>query len=176
MVSVTGWTWFKPNVIMSKITDKLYLGNAEDAMNRRFLQQIRCTVLINCTKGYPNDSSIPIQIRIPVDDDLQPKSKSDMTQYLIMLVPRIEQYINNGNVVFVHCYAGMQRSAIVVLSYLVYHQYHRCIHDKHMICPREYLFTAVLEYLRMKRPLVFAYGSSINFKDSFDDFCKYYGI
>jgi len=58
--------------------------------------------------------------------------------------------LNDGNVL-VHCYAGRQRSAILIAAYLVY---------KYKMTPEE-----AYNYILYNRPQAFHYGKFYNFND-----------
>lgn len=99
----------------------LYLGNFNDSQNAAFLSSIHVKVIVNCTKDLPfldGIQSTAICYRIPVNDDLRDESMTEMTAALHHIIPRLIMHYHNGEPIFIHCYAGMQRSAVVTLAFL----------------------------------------------------------
>lgn len=161
----------KSSYKMSKIIEYLYLGNVDDANNERFLDSINCKIIFNCTKDCKCNSNGRLVYRIPVNDDNSAEAMKVMSMSLIELIPKIETYIDNHNTVFIHCYAGMQRSAIVVLTYLVY-RLNKIYNSNYTQYSKNYLYAVCKNYMLQKRPIVFAYGTSVNFERAFNAFCK----
>ena len=58
-------------------------------------------------------------MRIKVDDDLKKEEIVNMYKYLDNATQLIHNYLLNNKTVFVHCYAGKQRSATVVCGYIM---------------------------------------------------------
>ena len=89
--------------------------------------------------------------RIPIDDNLQNSEIYEMSKFLTIILPIINSHLNHQkDNILIHCYAGIQRSAIVVLSYLykyVDSDINKCIN-----------------YMKQKRPIVFT--PKMNFKKS----------
>ena len=99
----------------------LYLGNFNDSQNGGFLSSIRVKVIVNCTQDLPFLDGIQSVVRcyrIPVNDDLRDESITAMTAALHHIIPRLVMHYYNGETIFIHCYAGMQRSAVVTLALL----------------------------------------------------------
>jgi hypothetical protein len=142
-----------------EILPGLWLGNLEASQDRNFLKNHNITVIINCTKDLP---FLPLSgvylYRVPVDDNLQPAEIKSMTGWLERIIPILRYHLAHGRHILVHCYAGMQRSAIVVLCYLF--QYgdnrHRELHGNSLAC---------YKHMRQRRPIVFQ--PSMNFRNSF---------
>lgn len=104
-----------------EIIPNLWLGNKDAARDADFLRQNKIGLVVNCSNDIKNFYEKNIEyIRIPVDDSLQNKDFVIMTNHLFPVVPYIDYYLNKNVPVFVHCFAGMQRSASVIAAYLLY--------------------------------------------------------
>src|SRR3990167_7237281 len=102
----------------NKIINNLWLGDAVSALSKSFHTKENITVVINCSKTIKFDNDIKYKYRIPVDDNLQPSELIAMVKYIKKIIPVIKTHLDKGRTILIHCAAGMQRSAIVVLSYL----------------------------------------------------------
>lgn len=100
-----------------EIITNLWLGNIIDSRNLEFINTI--DVVINCTKNLPFNSEHNKQIRIYVDDNLERQEIVNMYKHLKKITETINQLLTEGKSIFVHCYAGKQRSATVVCAYLM---------------------------------------------------------
>mgnify|MGYP006100210021 FL=1 len=100
-----------------EIIPNLWLGNVLDSRNKLFMENI--DVVINCSKNIPFCSKTAKNVRIKVDDDLKKEEIVNMYKYLDNATQLIHNYLLNNKTVFVHCYAGKQRSATVVCGYIM---------------------------------------------------------
>jgi len=136
----------------TEILPRLWLGNMEASQDQAFLRKNQITVIINCTKDLP---FLPLsgiyKYRVPVNDDLQKTEINAMVGWLDKILPIIHHHYQQGRAILIHCFAGMQRSAIVTYSFL----YAYYLRD-----PK-----ATYNFIRSKRPIVFR--PFINFKSSF---------
>ena len=98
------------------ITD-LWLGNIRDSRNIEFINSV--DVIINCSKKIPFLNNKKKCIRIPVDDNLEKEEIMNMYKFYPKITKIIHSYLVNNKVVFVHCYAGKQRSASILVAYLM---------------------------------------------------------
>ena len=137
-----------------QITPRLWLGDFQSSQDVNFIKGHRITVVINCTKDLPF-LKLPgvYKYRVPVNDNLQPSEIQAMTGWLDQILPLIDHHYQLGRIILIHCAAGMQRSAIVMLSYL--YQYHT--HDAGQ----------ALLTVKSRRPIAFT--PYMNFKRSFGD-------
>lgn len=77
-------------------------------------------LVINCTNDLKNISKN--SIRIPIDDHLKEKDTLKLNEVIFDVLKKIDNHLKSNLPVIVHCLAGRQRSATVVVSYLmVYH-------------------------------------------------------
>lgn len=104
---------------MARIRERLFLGDKDTARDPYFMVNNKIVLIVNATVELsPNPFRIH-ESRVPVNDDLRTESIDLMTHYIPWIVQIIYTYIKNGNNVLVHCYAGRQRSAVIVASYLM---------------------------------------------------------
>lgn len=138
-----------------QIIPHLWLGNFDSSQNREFIIRNHITVIVNCTKDlpFPNFKGI-YKYRVPVDDNLQRKEIISMSKWIGRILPVIMRHYKQKQNILIHCAAGMQRSAIVVLSFL----YKYCIPD------------AVLAYFLIKNKRPIAFTPNMNFKNSFTSY------
>jgi len=107
---------------MAEIIPNLWIGNIRHAQNLEFLAKHKITTIINCTTKYPFPSSHSLnikKIRLPVRDRGVEQDFDVMLQCLHQIVPVIFQYLEQGERILIHCYAGCHRSVTVVLAFLV---------------------------------------------------------
>ena len=138
----------------NQIHNCLFLGNEISALNPGYINKNKIKYIINCTRDVPMKFVNKVEyFRVPLDDSLKEKDITMMTHYIPILVPIIENNIKNKVNTLVHCHAGMQRSAIVVASYL--------LKNKNFESHKE-----AIEFIINKRPIAFFNGQSINFEKS----------
>lgn len=109
-----------------EIIPNLWLGNKVAANNASFMKTNKIAVVFNCTRDIDNyfEKKMPYikYYKLEVDDSLEKKDINIMTEFLFSYVPVLDYYVKNNIPVFVHCYAGMQRSACMVAALLVYNR------------------------------------------------------
>lgn len=98
---------------MYEIIPHLYLSNYTDAKSVPF-----DFFVINCTKDLPMVNS-KYGTRLAVNDDLRPESIEIMRQSIPLITRYIDEHVSKGHNVLVHCAAGQQRSAAVIVAYLI---------------------------------------------------------
>jgi protein-tyrosine phosphatase len=144
---------------MSYILDRLYLGDRLSAYNKTFIHNAKINVIVNATKDIPNFYDINPEIkyyRVPVEDNLAPEEFHTFYFCAKSLIPILYQEYINGKTILIHCFAGMQRSAALMLLLLIY------IHKK-----KYNINMSVADakfYILSKRPVSFKYGMHINFE------------
>ncbi len=104
----------------NEIIPNLWLGSRNAPLERDNIRKQNIKLIINCTKdiNYPVDYDIHT-VRLPIHDADIPESNFILGEMIDELTFLINLYLKNGYGVLVHCYAGVQRSATVVLCYLV---------------------------------------------------------
>jgi protein-tyrosine phosphatase len=152
----------KPYENVSKIMNRIYLGNIHAAKDKEFMKKHKIKAVLNCSKekDIPNfycESSIEY-MRVPVDDSLK---QTDFDKMYKLLPSAVEYIAKHADIlkqnILIHCWAGKQRSVICVAAYLV---------AKHGLTPDE-----ACKYILKKRPEAFHYGLSLNFDQTL---IKYY--
>ena len=96
----------------TEILNGLWLGNILDTKNQEFMKNI--DVVINASTDIPFTSDKSKNIRIKVKDNLEKEEISKMYNYLDNISKYIYDCLMENKIVFVHCYAGKQRSATII--------------------------------------------------------------
>jgi len=151
----------KPLTKYNKIMNRIYLGNYQAAKDKDFFKEHKITAVLNCSKDIPNyfHNNKDIEyMRIPVDDSLRQKDFDLMLEFMPSAAEFIHKHSNvqKGNV-FIHCYAGRQRSICALVGFLML---------KYKMTPEKACKLAL-----SKRPEAFHFGESLNFEQSIN---KYY--
>lgn len=118
----------------TRIDHKIIIGSAFDAANYYTLNSNGVKTVINCSKGL--DNYFPDKFlyrRVPIDDN----SIANFIPYIENIIKWLEE---DDDPIFIHCYMGASRSAIVVLLYLTYF--------------KKMSYEDALEFLVQKRPVV----------------------
>lgn len=122
---------------MSKIFDQLYLGSKFEASDEDWLSSHHITHIVNCAIELP--SYFPGKysyLNLKLDDI--------PTQSLYHVLEKsfnfILEAIGRGGVVFVHCAAGVSRSASIVIYFIMK--------------TKDLSFGEALKYVRSKRSIV----------------------
>lgn len=131
---------------MYEIIYGLYLASFADAEQGALYAHY---VFVNCTRDLP---MLGPGIRIPVDDDLRPESIQNLYKALPDTIKWIDEKLDRGNSVVVHCAAGQQRSAAVVAAYLIQ--------------KKGYSVDQAVQYLRKIKPD--AFYMNVNFRPALD--------
>jgi hypothetical protein len=106
------------------VNKKLYLGSENHASSIDILNAIKVDLVINCTKNIPNyfdnldlysDRFIDY-IRVPINDT----ASEDIGKYFEQTSKIIQKALDSDLTVFVHCKAGISRSASIVIAYIMW--------------------------------------------------------
>ena len=140
-----------------RIHEYLYLGNVEASKDEYFLKAFQIGAIVNCTENEPFSSYFDQKpkLHIPVKDSRDDINKQIFYQYLKESTRFIKEEREKKNVILVHCYWGLMRSATVVAVHLM---------DQYGFTPQR-----AIEYVQSKRPR--ALSSLYNFNDLIQ---KYY--
>ena len=138
-----------------KTNGSLFLGSKEDAKNEKFANDNKISVIINVTRDVKDHYKYGTMMyyRVPIDDDLTDISTAYMAYHLRYMPEIIQFHLSKGDNLLVHCFAGKERSATVVLAYLIKYHFHS--------------YKLALKYLLDKKKDVFYHGKNENFKDLF---------
>ncbi|VDM51823.1 unnamed protein product [Angiostrongylus costaricensis] len=96
----------------------MYLGSQNDAANTEQMKKRGITHVVNLSIGCPRASSITSDenfLRIPVNDSYQEK----LSPYFERAWEFLERVRKSGNVVLIHCLAGISRSPTLAISYVM---------------------------------------------------------
>ena len=139
-----------------EIIPNLWLGDIRIAKNKIFFDENDINIVINCSKNIPFYSNYTTNIRISVDDNLQPEEIKKLYLYLDKACDLINEKLLDNRKILVHCYAGKQRSASVIVSYLMKYS--------------NMSLQESIDAVKSKREIIFTPG--INFLDSLVKFEK----
>ncbi|XP_070493373.1 dual specificity protein phosphatase 3 [Chironomus tepperi] len=119
-----------PNILYDvdcdEVYPRVYIGDAAAARNKQYLRMMGITHVLNTAEGsrfgqvdtghsYYRDMSNLRYMGFPLID--QPAT--DISRYFYIASKFIENALNSGGKVLVHCMVGMSRSATCVLAYLM---------------------------------------------------------
>jgi len=99
---------------MTEILPRLYLGNIDDAWNADELKAKEITHILSVTQSRSKVAFVKHE-HIPMHD----KGLSNLERVLEKAIPFIEEGQEGKNTVLVHCMLGQNRSATVVIAYLM---------------------------------------------------------
>jgi len=150
----------------NKISNYLYLGNYNAACDIDFIKNNEICLVINCSKDlkfpeFYNYLNIEYY-RIPINDSNTYDDNKILNDNIDYVINLIDKFRNEKKNVFVHCYAGIQRSAAVILSYIIYRlkiDYDNDI-DKDKF--KNISYDKLKSFLKNKRPVVFKNGPTFD--------------
>ena len=153
-----------PPVHPTKLTDKLYIGNQDNADDVTLLSSLEVTHVLNCAgtrnfdltrSPYPPSSGIKGFLMIPAQD----YDEFNIMQYFDDAIGFLDGAILNGGKAFVHCSIGVNRSGAIVAAYL-------------MISQRKRLMDVIVE-LKAKRLLILC---NMGFRKQLVQFARVNGL
>ncbi len=191
------------------VTPNIWIGNYKAALNYAFIQSNHIDVIVNCTKDIPfiacedteqfdllsqsehkardvkfeptehklNDMQM---YRLDVNDSLLECDLLKMEEHMKYIIPLLKEHIEQGRIILVHCYAGKQRSAIVVAALLfeliqsgtivmsnepLFEEYYKKANVEEKSA-KHTLLDCVFAYIVKRRPSAFTFGFRINFLKS----------
>jgi protein-tyrosine phosphatase len=156
------------------IIPRLWLGDCDAAADISFITENNIDVIVNCTPDLPFVTSDLETYRIPVYDSQLEKDILLMQEYFSITLPILTRAYLQNKTIFIHCYAGKQRSGILVAAFLKY------LLDRGVIqlntvksSNPKTQFEQISNYIQSKRPQVFTYGYRVNFKRTYERFFNY---
>ncbi len=102
----------------NEILTNLWLGDIRDSRNKEFINNV--DIIINCSTNIPFLDDTKICKRISVEDNLEKKEIANLYKYLDNSVKFIHSELKKSKIIFIHCYAGKQRSASVICAYIMW--------------------------------------------------------
>jgi protein tyrosine phosphatase len=169
----------KIQISANEIMPGLFLGNYAASQSSKFIEKNKIRAVVNCSKDIPCKFMDITYLRIPIDDPGYGFAfTNDHKVFLESVVDAyrfISTHLESGKNVLVHCHAGMQRSASVVIYCLM----HSAMHTQHHV-PRvsggaateREKYNAVVAYVQSKRPIIYHYGQYNNFFPAFKRILK----
>jgi protein-tyrosine phosphatase len=163
----------------TQIIPGLWIGNEASSQDGNFIRKNNISFIINCTNSIANKFEKDIRyMRLPVNDPgplRSPRIANPDNVKMISLIPRAARALNDalvqGENVLVHCHAGAQRSASVVIYYLIkYGNFAVSEAFKNALEPekKRILYRSSVNYVTSKRPIVYFGGSHNNFSYAFE--------
>lgn len=98
---------------MDKVCAGLYIGDLDSARNKHLLDAHKITHIVSCI-GTQYFADIKYHVI-----NLEDSPDANIYQYLYDAVEFVDDAIAQKGNVFVHCYAGISRSASIVLAYIM---------------------------------------------------------
>lgn len=146
---------------VSEIISGLWLGDVKSSQSESFVKNANIKLIINATDVLPNVFNNINYYRVSVNDpgpcnDINQIDNQIMYEKIPIAIKLIDDYLKNNYGVLVHCRAGMQRSATIVLAYLMTYIFNTK-------CKSSTLRNSI-HHIISKRPLVFNYGRNASFK------------
>ncbi len=125
------------------ILPRIWLGNKKAAHDTDFLRTQKISMVVNCTKDieFSNAPGVHLRMRVPVHDNLEAAEIQNMARWSAEIIYKIVHAWNQGHIILIHCYAGVQRSAAVVAMTL--------------IALRQMTTDSAIKYIRACRPVAF---------------------
>jgi protein-tyrosine phosphatase len=99
---------------ISKITDKIYLGDEEGATNFEFLKEEKIHYVLSLNPDppkYPNDMNIN-HIVLDIEKNLK--------NNFVNNIKKCFEFIENADKIFIHCSMGINRGPAIIIGYLMW--------------------------------------------------------
>lgn len=151
----------------NEIIPGLFVGNMYAAADSNFFNTHSIGAVLNATPDVPHyfatQKGEVEYMRVNVNDSLKVEDFNKMFKYFPSGVSFIYKNLNlEGKNVLVHCHAGVQRSAALVVAYLMF------IYKMSL--------RKAIDFVILKRPVAFSFGKSINFMSSLTKFAQFHKI
>ena len=140
----------------TEILPNLWIGNCIVAKNKYFFESNQIQISINCTKDSVDNSVSKKTLKLSVSDSLLKEDIIKMYHLLDKTCDYIHNSLMSNHGVMVFCYAGKQRSATIIVAYLIKYG--------------KMSLVEAIQLCRTKRPSIFTPG--INFQEALVKFAK----
>ena len=119
---------------INQITDTIYLGNVESALNKEKLKSLGIRKVLTVMSAFGNhyEKYEFVHKSIEVEDAYDTNLIKHFKECLL--------FMDGYDKVFVHCAAGMSRSATVVIAYLMW--------------KRKMSLSDAIDFVKKKRPII----------------------
>jgi len=104
---------------VKEIIPGLWLGDKNIALNKDFYKDNSIDIVINCSKDLPFINLDIEKVRLKIHDNLEKEEIINMYHNLDYITNYMYENILLCKNILVHCYAGKQRSATIVLAYIL---------------------------------------------------------
>ena len=104
---------------VKEIIPGLWLGDKDISMNKQFFKDNDINIVINCSKDLPFINLDVEKVRLKIHDNLENEEIINMYNNLNYITKYINDNLLLCRNILVHCYAGKQRSATIIISYLL---------------------------------------------------------
>lgn len=101
---------------MNKIMDNLWLGDMSAAYNKLLLKKHGMTHILTVASGIPPKFPSNFQYKVVTILD---SPSANLKAHFQACIRFLKQAIDQGGIVLVHCFAGVSRSATIVIAYLM---------------------------------------------------------
>jgi len=160
-LNITPKQEYVPLRSFDKIAPRIFLGNEDASKDASFFKKNRIKAVLNCSRDLdmPFKENPKIEyLRIPIDDSLKQADIKKAEELIPIAVAFIHKHVViEKSCVLVHCYAGRQRSAIMLAAYLV----------SKGKSPIE-----ACKLILKKRPEAFHFGTSLNFEKTLEAYAR----
>jgi hypothetical protein len=107
----------KANEEINHIIDNIYLGDCSHTQDE--LLKLGISYVFNMTPNHYREYDKLIEVKIPLEDSF----KQNITDIFPTAIEQVKELNDEGLKIYIHCYAGISRSASFVIYYLM--KYHK---------------------------------------------------
>ena len=104
---------------VKEIIPGLWLGDKNISLNTKFYKDNQIDIVINCSKTLDFINLDIEKVRLKVHDNLKDEEIINMYNNYDYITEYIYNNLRLFKNILVHCYAGKQRSASVIIAYLL---------------------------------------------------------
>jgi len=141
----------KANEEINHIIDNIYLGDCSHTQDE--LLKLGISYVFNMTPNHYREYDKLIEVKIPLEDSF----KQNITDIFPTAIEQVKELNDEGLKIYIHCYAGISRSASFVIYYLMkYHKMNfensfKYVRDKRYCIQPNASFVEQLKYLEKNK-------------------------